>query len=267
MPEKVAKYLFEHESELNHKLSGRAIVLFFDYDGTLTPIVKNPAAARLDPDMRRILRNLAEKYKVALVSGRDLQTLQAFVELDNVYYAGSHGFEIVGPGNLRKVNEEGEKCKHQLAQAEEELRPRLVSVAGCEIERKAFALAIHYRNVNPEEEDSVFKAVEEVADNYPKLRRGGGKKIIELQPDVEWDKGRAVLWLLDALGLDSEDAPALPLYIGDDLTDEDAFKALAGRGIGVYVGDRNQPTAAEYRLADVEDVRKFLGKLVAKNGG
>ena len=68
-----------------------------------------------------------------------------------------------------------------------------------------------------------------------------GKMVYELQPKLDWDKGRAVLYLIDALGLDGDDV--VPLYLGDDITDEDAFRALAGRGIGIFVGSQTIPSA------------------------
>jgi trehalose 6-phosphate phosphatase len=91
------------------------------------------------------------------------------------------------------------------------------------------------------------------------LKTSPGKKIIELKPNLSWDKGQALLWLLDRLGL--KEARVLPLYLGDDLTDEDALRVLAGRGIGILVGDHGHPTSARFRLQDVEEVKQFLREL------
>ncbi|ABM61139.1 trehalose-phosphatase [Halorhodospira halophila] len=246
--------------ELYTRMEGRTTPLFLDYDGTLTPIVDNPADAQLDPAMRQALEALAARQTVALVSGRDLQALQRFVGLDSVYYAGSHGFEIVGPGGVHRCNEEAEAGLEALAAAAEALDTALAEVEGTLLERKRFALAVHYRNTPEDQVAAVRAAVDEVLERHPGLRCGPGKCVFELQPDVAWDKGRAVLWLLEALSLNNGDT--LPIYIGDDWTDEHAFRALEGRGVGIFVGDLDRATAADYRVADVDAVRQFFEQML-----
>lgn len=118
------------------------------------------------------------------------------------------------------------------------------------------AVAVHYRLVDGRQVPHVAEVVDSVAAGYPGLRVTGGKKIFELRPCLEWDNGRAVLWLLRALKLDL--AAVCPIYIGDDETDEDAFEALAECGIGILVRDGPRETAARYALDDPEDVRRFL---------
>ncbi|MBK1735255.1 trehalose-phosphatase [Halorhodospira abdelmalekii] len=248
------------EEALLGRLAGQTTPLFLDYDGTLTPIVDDPAQAVLSPQMRDVLGRLAEVHTVALVSGRDLTTLRDFVGLNSVYYAGSHGFDIAGPGDLRQRNAAGEACVAALDQAQDELQQRLGSLSGWAFERKAFALAIHYRHVAEAQRPTLTEIVQEIGARYTQLRVGKGKMVFELQPDVAWDKGRAVLWLLEALGLDRPHVT--PLYFGDDWTDEDAFRALQGRGIGVFVGELERETAAEYRLASVEHVGAFFERLL-----
>src|SRR5204863_6856831 len=107
----------------------------------------------------------------------------------------------------------------------------------------------------------VEQAVGEVATRHRKLRRINGKKVYELLPDVAWDKGKAVLWLLEALGL--ERGNIRPIYIGDDRTDEDAFRALEQRGIGILVSEEPRATAASYSLRDPSEVERFLRELGA----
>lgn len=256
------KYLFDPEvkEELMERLAGAEVPLFLDYDGTLTPIVDDPRQATLDARMRDTLARLAEHRTVALVSGRDLPTLQEFAQLDEAYYAGSHGFDIAGPRGLRQRNAEGEACIEELDRAQEQLEQRLSSIAGWAPERKAFALAVHYRQVASPEHERLAAIVNEVVAEHPKLRLGRGKMVFELQPNVAWDKGRAVLWLLEALGLDRPQVT--PLYLGDDWTDEDAFQALQERGIGIFVGELERDTAAQYQLASVEEVKQFFELLL-----
>lgn len=256
------QHLFEPQVaiDLLESLGGNATPLFLDYDGTLTPIVDDPSQALLDEQMRTVLARLAQKHTVALVSGRDLPTLQEFARLEQVYYAGSQGFDIVGPGGLKQRNVAGEACVEELDAAQIQLNQRLTPFSGWALERKAFALAVHYRHVPAGEHDQLATVVGEIVAEQPKLRLGRGKMVFELQPDVAWDKGRAVLWLLAALGLDGPQVT--PFYLGDDWTDEDAFKALQGKGIGIFVGELERETAAQYQLASVEEVKQFFELLL-----
>jgi trehalose-phosphatase len=130
-------------------------------------------------------------------------------------------------------------------------------VPGVQLERKRFSLAVHYRRVPEGNVKAVREAVARAQARHPALRVTSGKKVFELQPDVDWDKGRAVLWLIETLQL----RDALPVYIGDDATDEDAFRALAGRGAGIAVLEAPRPTAAAYSLAGPAEVRELLAAL------
>jgi alpha,alpha-trehalase len=130
---------------------------------------------------------------------------------------------------------------------------------GPRFERKRYALAVHYRNLPEEDVPAIERVVREVVSRFPELRVTGGKKIFELRPALDWDKGKAVLWLLEALGMSLVDE--LPVYIGDDVTDEDAFRALADGGFGIRVGKPSAVSAARGRLADVFEVESFLSEL------
>src|SRR5690606_23705182 len=148
---------------------------------------------------------------------------------------GSHGFDIRGP-DLALEHAEGALALPDLDAAEAELEARLAGIGGALVERKRFSVAVHHRRVADADVPAVLGAIDEVLDAHPRLRRSGGKKVVELQPDVDWHKGRAVSWLLDAL-----EVRALPIYVGDDRTDEDAFRALVGRGLGILVGRPDRP--------------------------
>ena len=244
------------------RCEGRSLALFLDYDGTLTPIVDDPEQALLTDDMRAVVSALAERCRVALVSGRDLQKLKSLAGLQHVTHAGSHGFDIETADGRKVAHEEAMADLPALDQAERRLRERLSGIAGTIVERKRFAIAVHFRQVAPQEVDRVQTVAKEVLAEQKGLRAKPGKMIVELQPDVDWNKGRAVLWLLEQMGAAGT---ALPLYIGDDVTDEDAFRALKGQGIGILVRD-DQPraSAAEYVLDDVAEVRRFLEVLTAR---
>lgn len=247
--------------EIAERLAQRKLALFLDYDGTLTPIVERPELATLPEAMRSLLAELSEHHPVAVISGRDLANVREMVGLDNLVYAGSHGFDIVGPDGLQLQHEEARQRLPDLDAAQRELHQRLDDVAGVLIERKRFAIAIHYRLAADADLPRIEKVVDEVRAAHPSLRKKGGKKIFELQPDVEWHKGRAVLWLRETLGLDRPDV--VTIYIGDDETDEDAFDALAEgeRGLGIIVAPPSAATRAHYYLEDCDAVQQFLEAL------
>ena len=241
--------------DLLRAAAGRRLALFLDYDGTLTPIVERPEDAVLDGESRAMLRRLAGRHAVAIVSGRDLEDVRARVGLDEIEFAGCHGFEIAGPGgNL--VHAAAAAAAPQLGAAADMVAHDTRGIAGVQLERKRYTLAVHYRRA-PAAAHAVHEAVLRAQARHPALRVTEGKKVYELQPDVDWDKGRAVLWLIESLGLQD----ALPVYIGDDVTDEDAFRALAGRGVGIAVQEAPRPTAAAYSLSGPAEVRTLLAAL------
>lgn len=249
----------ERLDELRARLAGRRLFVGLDYDGTLTPIVADHTKAVLGAAMRAAVERLARQCPVAIVSGRDLAVLRRLVPLEGVVFAGSHGFEIAADAAFGRV-EIGAEALPDLDAAERALRVRLASIPGHAVERKRFSIAVHHRQVAAADAPRLRAIVDEVLAGHPRLRRGLGRKVIELQPDLPWGKGAAFGWLAARLGLEGPDV--LPLYLGDDLTDEDVFRALAGRGIGIAVrGAADRPTAADYALADPEEVRWFLDLL------
>jgi trehalose-phosphatase len=212
--------------------------------------------------MRPVLEHLAEVCPVAIVSGRDLADVKGLVDIDGLVYAGSHGYDIDAPMNLGGRRQVGHEFAASLDEAETALHEELDSIPRVFIERKRYAIAIHYRNVDPADESRVDAGVSLVAPRFPKLRRTGGKKGFELRPAMAWDKGTLVRWLLEQLSAASHQ-PLTPLFMGDDVTDEDAFKAIAADGIGVRVGDPAESTAARYVLEDPDAARAFLEELAA----
>ena len=245
--------------DLARQFAARRPAIFLDYDGTLTPIVSRPELAVLDSSMRATLAELAV-FPVAIISGRDRADVEKLVGLGGLIYAGSHGFDIAGPA-LKRQYEGAAKFVPALDEAEKQLRQALGRIEGVIVERKRYAIAVHYRLVAEADVPAVEKAFDEVLNAVGDLRRTTGKKVFEMRPKLEWHKGKAVLWLLAELGLDRPDV--LPVYIGDDETDEDAFAALAGRGIGILVADRPQASQAEYRLESPEAVALFLRRLIS----
>jgi trehalose-phosphatase len=240
--------------EIASRLEGRTPAFFLDYDGTLSPIAPRPELARLPAATRDVLRRLAARFPVAVLSGRGREDVAALVGLDPLIYAGSHGFDIAGPALRREV---GEGLPEIVDRTAAGLRAGLAGLPGVLVEPKRFAVAVHFRLAQEADLPRIERAVDAAVAAHPELRKTLGKKIFELRPALEWDKGKALLWLLEQLGRESV-LPLFPFFIGDDLTDEDAFRAVKGRGLGILVADAPRVTAADYSLRDPEEVREFL---------
>lgn len=245
---------------ISRQLAGKRPALFLNYGGTLAPSMREQPDPRLSEDMRRILRSAAQEAQVVVVSGRDCEEVSRLVGLREIIYAGSHGLEIQGPGVHLELPE-GIDALDDLDQATVELSAALKTIPRAHLTRKRFAIVVHYYRMTGKDLDAVESAVGSVRAHFPRLHLTGGKEVIELLPDIDWDKGRAVRWLLSELGLDGPEV--LPIYVGDDVTDEDAFRSMRGRGLGILVSDQTQPSAALYRVHDIDHVADLLRHLVA----
>lgn len=263
-------HALEQWAAIESRRGARSLAVFLDYDGTLTPIVERPEDAVLDEEMRSRVRELATHCLVSVVSGRDVAFVIEQVGVEDVVFLGSHGFDVAVPPGRELHQEragEFERYLEPLASAEDELATTVIGVPGARLERKKYAVAVHYRQVAEADVARVESAVDSVLARHPQLRKTGGKKVFELRPDIDWDKGRALAWVLEALGMDGDQV--WPVYIGDDLTDEDAFGTLAGRGLTIVVGDSDgdRPTLAAYRVSDTAEVGEVLERLAALAGG
>lgn len=250
--------------DLRALLGGRTPALFLDYDGTLTPIVDRPELAILSDGGRDVVRRVADVLPVAVVSGRDRGDVEILVGLDNVIYAGSHGFDIVVPGGDRvDIGEVGDVTP-LLDRVERDLHKGLDGIDGALIERKAFSIACHYRLVADADYPRFRSVLDDVLAAHAGIKEKPGKKVFEIQPDIDWDKGKCVLALMDALGLAGPDH--VPMFFGDDVTDEDAFRALQDRGVCVVVSPREDDgtgrrSHAAFRAEDPDEVLELLRRL------
>ncbi|GAU34374.1 hypothetical protein TSUD_217140 [Trifolium subterraneum] len=267
-----------HPSALNmfdqimYNSNGKQIVVFLDYDGTLSPIVTDPDRAFMSKKMRATLKDIAKHFPTAIVSGRCLDKLFSFVRLSELYYAGSHGMDIKGPTNRRstkKGNNDG-----VLLQPANEFLPMINEVykilvektkcvPGAMVENNKFCLSVHFRCVDEKSWAALAEQVSLVLNEYPKLKLTQGRKVLEIRPTIKWDKGRALEFLLESLGFANSNN-VFPIYIGDDRTDEDAFKVLSnrGQGSGILVSKIPKETNASYTLQDPSEVGEFLRHLV-----
>jgi trehalose 6-phosphate phosphatase len=248
--------------QILQRAEGRHLALFLDYDGTLTPIVEDPQKALMSDSMRSTVSRLAQRCTVAVISGRDLEDVREKVGIAGIVYAGSHGFDIIGPEKDRLQLQQGKDFLPALDRAERLLKIASKKILGTVVERKRFSVAVHYRNIKRGSFGAVKLLVDTVAHDVPELRKSKGKKIFELHPRMNWHKGKALLWILDALELGG--SVGLPIAIGDDVTDEDAFRVLKDRGIAVAVGETPRATAAAYWLKNPAEVETFLGELAAR---
>ncbi len=251
-------HALSHFDKIQDQIGGRKPLLILDYDGTLSPIVSDPEKAILPEASKEALVRLTQILPVAVISGRDRLDVEQKVDFDQLIYAGSHGLDMAGPEGLDIPEKVGDDILDSLHQAALDLKKELEDVKGCLVEAKKYAIAVHFRNVADAEVERVKQAVLNELEKRPNLKKGTGKKILELKPAIDWHKGRAVVWLFEALGLD--DKTGIPIFIGDDITDEDAFVSISGQGIGILVGTHGEQTAASFALKDTEEVRVFLEK-------
>ena len=229
-----------------------------DYDGTLAPIAPTPDAAVPYPGTAALLGRLAATpaTRVAIVTGRSIDDVRRFLDLDDVYYVGIHGLELRRPGSTVTDSAAGRRARMVLPRLVERLRPELDGRPGLLLEEKGAAVAVHYRLAAESDAAHGRAVVEGLVDD---LRDAGeaidllrGHEVVEVRP-AGVDKGRALCELL------ASDAPgSLPLYIGDDRTDEDAFRALPAAAVTIRVGPADVETRAQFRLADPAAVHSFL---------
>lgn len=243
--------------------TGRHPAVFFDFDGTLSDIVENPDAAQLVAGAADALKALTAQCPVAILSGRDLADVRQRIGLPGIWYAGSHGFELTGPDGAHHENAEAAASIPVLAAAAAELADQLGHISGVLVEHKRFGVAVHYRNAARDRVGEVAAAVRS-AGQRTALRVTTGREVIELRPDVDWDKGKTLRWVLDHIRDDEHPGPLLPIYLGDDITDEDAFDAVHDDGIAIVVrhnDDGDRATSANYALKNPSQAREFTERL------
>ena len=200
---------------------------------------------------------MASVCPVAILSGRDLADVRVRVGISGIWYAGSHGFELTGPDGTHHQNETAAAFVPILQSAAVDLRRVLAKIPGVRVEHKRFAVAVHYRQVAPEHVAEIVAAAHRIG-TQSGLRLTGGRMLIELRPDIDWDKGTTLAWIRDRI---DPSGARLPIFVGDDLTDEDAFDAVRFDGVGIVVAhdeDGDRKTAAHFTLGSPDQVREFM---------
>ena len=252
------KYLFDYWLEIEGLIRPyRRIYLLMDYDGTLTPIVDYPDKAILNANVRDLLKSLVKdrRFILAIITGRVLKEIIQLVGIQGAYYIGNHGLEIKGP-SLTFVHPIAEKLSPIIFKICNDLKSKFEPIHGVIVEDKGMTASIHYRMAPKDMIGEIKKIVRSTVKSYEDFEIRHGKMVVEIRPKVFWDKGDAVLWLVRKLGEDG-----IIIYIGDDKTDEDAFKKI-DEGLTVLVSKRRKYSNAKYYLKSVEDVHRFLYRLL-----
>lgn len=258
-------YLLADFEKIKKEMNNRFIFLFLDYDGTLTPIADTPQKAVIPEKTRELLNDLSTKHNCALaiISGRSLDDIKRIVGLKGIIYVGNHGLQIQGP-KIKFAAQVPLRYKSVLKQIKNELNKKLSFIKGAFIEDKGLSLTLHYRLVDKKQIHHVKTIFHETVILYfvgDKIRIKPGKMVLEIRPPVEWDKGKVVLWLLTRQLFAARKERVLPVYIGDDIADEDAFKVLKNKGLTIFVG-RPRESYAGYYLKDPDEVADFLRRVL-----
>jgi len=259
------EHLFFRLNKLKDFLKGKFIFLFLDYDGTLAPIAQSPDKAIIPVKTLDALKGLSKNShcKVAIISGRALKDIKNKIGLERMIYAGNHGLEIDGP-KLRFKAPLSMGYMAILKKIKGILKKKLSKIRGVIIEDKGLTLGVHYRLVNIKDMQPVKTIFHNAVAHYiisNKIKIRPGKKVLEIRPSLEWDKGKVVLWLLARLRFVLSREPYFPIYIGDDATDDDAFRALKDKGLTVFVGDPGN-SHAKYYLRNTQEVAEFLKQIL-----
>jgi trehalose 6-phosphate phosphatase len=257
--------LAEVQAAVENRPAGTAFVLLLDFDGTVAEFNPDPAAPELTLERHDLLMTLAHRQSMSLgiVSGRRLDDLRRRTRLpDHVYHAGLHGLEIEAYG-VRTSHPDLEDAVARMSGLSACLRQLLDEFPEVYIEDKGASVAVHTRRMPKDIHERTFAradvlAVPWIAKNY--VRRLEGNAVLEYLPNIKGHKGDATNWITADVEAKLQ-RPAWVAYIGDDITDEDAFRAITS-GISILVGLR--PTAATHKLDGIPDVDRFLSWLAAR---
>jgi trehalose 6-phosphate phosphatase len=250
--------------ELVRRRQGRHLLLLFDFDGTLTPFLPDPDAVHLDDDVRGLLARLALKpdSTLGVISGRRLPDLEKRLRIPGeVYVAGFHGLEIHTPDETF-MHPEAAAATVIMRGIAETMRPHLPSLPGVFIEDKVFSVALHYREAAPAVRvvaQSRFMDAARQHVDAGRLRVLPGACVIELLPGVSWHKGSALQWIRERI--ERVHGPTFTVYVGDDVTDEDAFRAVGPEGMTISASDR--ASGAEFFVNGPAGVKRLLHSLDA----
>ncbi|MEQ9498371.1 MAG: trehalose-phosphatase [Deltaproteobacteria bacterium] len=227
-----------------------------DFDGTLAPIVDRPEDAALPEVTRPILERLASTHTLAIVTGRDVKSVDTLLRMPDVWRIGLHGHERCAPNGDIESHALDDETAHQIERRRVAAKRAVEAIEGAWIEDKSSGLAMHTRACSPDDEVEAQRRFTEVMVGAP-LDLVRGKRVVEARPRGV-HKGTALLALAEELGARSI------FYAGDDVTDEDAFESLAGREGALTVKVGEGATRAGHRVQDPPALRRVLEALTAR---
>lgn len=256
--ERAMKHFFEETRSLKSLLEKEKVLLMMDYDGTVVPIAKTPAQAVLSGTSRKLFEKAARSpsLRFAFISGRSLSEIKKMAAIKGIFYAGNHGLEIEGPG-IGFVHKKAKALSGELRTLFEKLSKSLCDHKGVLVEDKSLSISVHFRLADPSCEKILISKIRDAV-NKKTFRLSSGKKVIEIRPKQNWNKGNAVKVLMRRF------KGYYPVYLGDDRTDEDAFSVLKKKGLSIFVGQPKK-TLATYYLKDHREVRSLVKMIVQRN--
>ncbi len=244
MSKKGGKHALRFAREISSRLSGRDLFICLDFDGTLAPIEEQPENVSLPECIRSLLLVLQKRHPIAIISGRSLMDLKNRVNLPGLFYCGNHGAEM-------EDDVRGAGSRHFLEEFLQAANEAFVYLPGVQIEDKGVTASIHYRRLEPVSLAKFLASFRMMARQYTTtLNISEGRKVFEIRPIGACNKGDTLMRLMEGVG-----KGRLPVYIGDDISDEDAFRVTKGSGITVSVGSSKE---ADYYLRNQGEVREFL---------
>ena len=260
------KYLFTIDKKFINELGNKIklcnrIILFLDYDGTLVPIKKTPQLAVLPQSTLMILKHLTKnkRLKLVIVSGRSHSDLKRLIRISKITIISNHGFEISG-NNIKWINPGIKKILPSLKMITKTLKKEFKNIEGTIIENKKLTITVHFRNVKPRSIFRIKKIVDAIVQEHSgELISTLGKKIIEVRPNIDWNKGHAVVKILTHF--QKKKTNDVAIYIGDDKTDEDAFFYLNQNAITIRVG-KSKNTLAKYHVKNTREVNMLLNEII-----
>lgn len=255
------KYLFD---ELNVILElikeSDCILLFLDYDGTLVSFRSRPKDVKTPEHVKQALTYLCKKqeFSIFIITGRSLGEIKNLVDIRGINYAALHGLIIEFSDGTKKYWNPPQSDLILIENIIKDAQIYFKNESGVLIEDKNYSVAFHYRMVPKDRKDELielFLNLVRKIDTSEKLDLLRGAEVIEVRPN-NWNKGKAVEFILEKF---ISNYKVLPIYIGDDKTDEDAFHYLTNKGITIYVKNENcRETEASYWVDNPQKVLEFL---------